>query len=354
MIPTRAPAPTAVFLCLLWVASAGASDGVLEINHACALNTGCFSSDAPGYPVLIALPGSYRLTSNLETGGADGIVIGSGVKVVTIDLNGFQIDGGGTGSGIGIRGQPNASAITVRNGTIQAMGGDGIDIGGSAVIESVQALGNGGHGIDVNQTSIVRNGRIVGNGGWGILFSTQDSLYSGNVIANNTVGAVGNGRSGGTNLCGDDTCAGPQLRRYYLTTDTYDGDAADGPAVCADGFHFASLWEILDPSNLEYAEDLGLVRGDMGGGPPAGLPAVDGAYGWVRTGYDPAVAEQPGVANCNDWDSALMTHYGSIAWLVEFWDTGQSGGLAVGPGNGPWASQAAICINDNSVWCVQD
>ena len=30
-----------------------AVDGVLEINHTCAVQTGCFSGDTPGYPVTI-------------------------------------------------------------------------------------------------------------------------------------------------------------------------------------------------------------------------------------------------------------------------------------------------------------
>ena len=42
-----------------------AVDGVLEINQTCAVQTGCFSGDDPGFPVTIVTPGSYRLTGNL-------------------------------------------------------------------------------------------------------------------------------------------------------------------------------------------------------------------------------------------------------------------------------------------------
>ncbi len=41
---------------LLLLALAGpalAVDGVLEINHTCATQTGCFSGDTAGYPVTI-------------------------------------------------------------------------------------------------------------------------------------------------------------------------------------------------------------------------------------------------------------------------------------------------------------
>ena len=45
-------------------APGAASDGVLEINQTCAVNTGCFPGDAPGFPVhLDGTPSkSYALT----------------------------------------------------------------------------------------------------------------------------------------------------------------------------------------------------------------------------------------------------------------------------------------------------
>ena len=42
-----------------------ASDGVLEINQTCAVQTGCFPGDTAGFPVKITASGSYRLTGNL-------------------------------------------------------------------------------------------------------------------------------------------------------------------------------------------------------------------------------------------------------------------------------------------------
>jgi len=57
--------------CLAACCTAGMSSGV---------------ANAPGFPVTISEPGSYRLSSNLNTGGQTGIVIL--VSDVTIDLNG--------------------------------------------------------------------------------------------------------------------------------------------------------------------------------------------------------------------------------------------------------------------------
>jgi hypothetical protein len=74
------------------------------------------------------------------------------------------------------------------------------------------------------------------------------------------------------------------MRQYYLTTTSYngaepDGSDGNGTGVCADGYHFASLWEILDPASLKYNPSLGYVRDDSGQGPPTYLA------GWIRTGY---------------------------------------------------------------------
>ena len=84
-----------LIMLLLLTAPALASDGVLEINQTCAVETGCFSGDTAGFPVTISASGSYRLTGNLDL-NAEGVNV-SGVAVsapaVTIDLGGFQIVG---------------------------------------------------------------------------------------------------------------------------------------------------------------------------------------------------------------------------------------------------------------------
>jgi hypothetical protein len=72
-----------------------ATDGVIEINQACAVNGGCITGDSPGFPVEISTTASYVLTSNLDTrlvnGTPGGIV--TNAQNVTIDLNGFTIFG---------------------------------------------------------------------------------------------------------------------------------------------------------------------------------------------------------------------------------------------------------------------
>ena len=60
------------FLLFALATPALAVDGVLEINQTCAVQTGCFAGDSPGFPVTITQPGSYRLTSNLFRGSSLG------------------------------------------------------------------------------------------------------------------------------------------------------------------------------------------------------------------------------------------------------------------------------------------
>ena len=88
--------PASVTVVLVLLAPFGlANDGVLEINQACAVNTGCFPGDTGGFPVTIdgSAGRSYRLTSDLTVPSADtsGIVVT--ISDVGIDLNNFAILG---------------------------------------------------------------------------------------------------------------------------------------------------------------------------------------------------------------------------------------------------------------------
>lgn len=135
------------------------------------------------------------------------------------------------------------------------------------------------------------------------------------------------------------------LREYYLTQSTYNGADADGTdgngaGVCADGYHFASLWEILDPSNLKYDTDLGRTQADSGQGPPTL------SYGWVRTGYSSSTSSTPGWGNCNAWTSSSGEHSGTTAYLPRDWTAGRD--IYV------WEVYAPRCNVNRYVWCVAD
>ncbi len=134
------------------------------------------------------------------------------------------------------------------------------------------------------------------------------------------------------------------MRGYYLTPDKYEGDSA--PIACAEGYHFASLWEIVDPSNLKYNTALGLAgdEDDSGQGPP-----TDVSGGWVRTGYSSnGDSTTPGVANCEAWGSESMSKNGTLAFLDSTWDS-----AGAFPGWG-FKMPDTGCASMYNVWCVED
>ncbi len=187
--PTLPPAALTLLVLVCLSSPADAVDGVLEINQTCAVNTGCFSGDAAGFPVTITRTGSYRLTSDLF------VIIATitGIQVTTdhvnIDLNGFSIlcslpglaCGGGAG-GIGVDAS-QASNLSVINGTIAGMGGTGISAGANARIERVSVIENGGDGILVENLSIVTDNMVTGNNGDGIHVFGIACTITGNAIS---------------------------------------------------------------------------------------------------------------------------------------------------------------------------
>ena len=130
--------------------------------------------------------------------------------------------------------------------------------------------------------------------------------------------------------------SGP-MRHYYLGGAVIN--AAQALSACTTGYHMASLWELLDTSNLAYNASLGLWQGDSAPGPPTVW------QGWVRTGYNSSDANIPGRANCNAWSAD--TGYGTTAGLPSDWETGLED-IHV------WAVSTSACSLPAKVWCVED
>jgi parallel beta-helix repeat protein len=164
--------------------SAGAVDGVIEINQAKVLAAG-------GFPFVIANPGSYRLTSNLTVpAGKLGIQddSSSATAGVTIDLNGFSIIGPGTSSGgAGIFDSP-AAPMTVENGTVtgfRATDAVGVDTNGFyTIVKNVQAENNS-IGIIAAGFSLIEGCTANQNSVSGIQCNGGDCTISGNVASGN-------------------------------------------------------------------------------------------------------------------------------------------------------------------------
>lgn len=197
-------------------APAFASDGVSEINQACAVQTGCFAGDSAGFPVTITTPGSFRLTSNLDlravSGAANIDAIAVNVGSVSVDLGGFAILGatvcngtppGGdlncapTGSGRGVSAAAQ-SKVSVTNGIVNGVGSTGVACGKGCLVTNLQVENCGLSGIVASNGSVIRGNTLQRNGASGITFATLGGLI---IQGNTTIENGGDGiLSGGGDL----------------------------------------------------------------------------------------------------------------------------------------------------------
>jgi hypothetical protein len=199
-------------LLLTLATSASASDGVLEINQACATSAGgCFPGDSAGWPVTITQQGSYRLTGNLSLPlNTTAIQIDS--INVTVDLGGFQVSGPNVCTGYPVStctvvsGAPgivtSVAYVVVRNGSVTGMGGDCVSlVGPSNELDHVRASSCGHDGIFVGPVGRVTNSLGIANYRVGIMFNDGGAFIQGNEArANGYVGImVANSYPGGNN-----------------------------------------------------------------------------------------------------------------------------------------------------------
>jgi len=181
---------------LLASTSALSTDGVVEINHICATQLGCFSGDTVNYPVRIngTAGKSYRLTSDLiiPDENTNGIDVAS--SNISIDLNGFSIVRSGcentitdctslSGTGKGIStGNTAYFGLSVKNGSIIGMGERGIShIGSGGRFEKLNIRWSRDYGIGTGLRSILTDSIVSNNGGSGVF------LGEGSIARNNTV-----------------------------------------------------------------------------------------------------------------------------------------------------------------------
>ena len=245
-----------------------AVDGAILINQARALAGNVTAGDTPGFPVSINTPGYYVLTSNLVVPNQNTTAIQVNANNVTIDLNGFAIQGPNvcatdgftvaqpctlpSGSplttGIGVDAGTgvafNVLNTRIINGTIDGVGGIGIfanvnariegvnisncgsygiyTFGGvirdalvracgaggiltsGAVIKDSRTIFNRGIGIQTGATSIISGNIVSTNLSYGMALTTN-SRYTDNVIDNNN-GGNGNPQISGGTAAGVNTC----------------------------------------------------------------------------------------------------------------------------------------------------
>src|SRR5262249_17819199 len=113
-------------------------------------------------------------------------------------------------------------------------------------------------------------------------------------------------------------------RRFYLTKDdSFDGSQA--PTACAIGFHMANLFEIFDPTTLQYDSNLGFSQlppalSDMGSGPPNRSGPGSPGSGWIRTGNVSGNGVTAGALDCNAYTSNSIGASGTTVALNDDWN----------------------------------
>jgi hypothetical protein len=162
--------------------SASAANGIVEIDQEKALTGGVTPDDAPGFPVTLSEPGSYRLTGDLEIpGGVHGIVVEA--DGLTLDLGGFRVGAArpqpGDSSNSVIWG-PERSRVTIQNGSIAVLEKKCITLGSHARIWSVRVASYRG-GMVLGDFSIVAESDASGGDSKG--------LHFGGILIDSTVSA---------------------------------------------------------------------------------------------------------------------------------------------------------------------
>jgi hypothetical protein len=124
--------------------SSAAQENEITINQNKAVAGGVTPGDAAGFPITLSKPGRYVLTSNLyPPPGKNGIVITA--FDVTIDFNGFLLQGGGNAQN-GIVGS-NVNTVAIQNGVVAFFDGNGIVGNDSWVIDNMRVSANGRVGV---------------------------------------------------------------------------------------------------------------------------------------------------------------------------------------------------------------
>jgi hypothetical protein len=155
---------------LVWVVSgvtsSWAGDGVKLVDRCQTITVGDRST--------------FVLVKNLFSSGGDCLVINS--SDVTLDLQGFTINGSGTGQGI--TSSTSVYNVTVRNGTVRAFA-VGVSLGGSGnVVEDVRIADNTDTGLFVGAGSLAKNLIVQGNFRFGAILSAAGTIKDSIVRAN--------------------------------------------------------------------------------------------------------------------------------------------------------------------------
>ncbi len=133
--------------------------------------------------------GSYFLTTNLFGVSGEG-GIGIYTNNVTLDLNGYSLQGGAPGL-IGIQAFMGTTNVIVRNGIISGWGQDGVYCAAyDGILQNLSVTGNGWTGLVLGSVGQIKNCTASGNQENGISIIANGCLISGNVCNENNQAAI--------------------------------------------------------------------------------------------------------------------------------------------------------------------
>jgi hypothetical protein len=177
-------------LLLLQLGGTALADGPVIITQSKAVAGHVTPGDAPGFPITISAPGSYKLGNNLDVAaGKNGIVVTA--PHVTIDLDGFTLNGNQVAlHGILLTGLRKVFDVSVRNGSISEFTKRGIsaEFLNFVALENLTILGNGTDGVVVGNYARIANSTISVNFGTGVACVQSCSVQSSVVSSNGGVG----------------------------------------------------------------------------------------------------------------------------------------------------------------------
>lgn len=187
---------------VLFAGAAAAIDGEVLITQSRALAGGVTPGDAPGYPVTISASGSYKLASNLAVPlNKTGIEVNA--VEVTIDLNGFRINGSINGSSpfgpeaTGIKGYQRS--LTVRNGTVRNFRHTGISANGAMLIVKDMRISENRTGISCAESCHVEGNIVSYNLGVGVTMNRSGTVLGNTIMLNGNMGLAVSGPVGAGN-----------------------------------------------------------------------------------------------------------------------------------------------------------
>ena len=135
-------------------------------------------------------------------------------------------------------------------------------------------------------------------------------------------------------------------KMYYLTVTSFTG--GDAITACDSRFHMASLSEIQDPSNLQYA--IGSITRVRSPTSNRRIEPLTKPQGWIRTGEVPFWGYPD---NCDFWMSSSDRQNGTTMTRYSSHGSVRPKPSATGPITS-WHKTLTSCALPEHVWCIED